>query len=114
NPIGLSSFSPGMWAPTAAGYSNLAGLSGLSQTNLGVLKQYLPAAPAAQDVTTVKGVSIPIGPAAIVAPSYTNLSNWVGSSDYNISDHDQLRLRLVANRSAGLDSSAGLPAFYGQ
>ncbi len=44
NPTGLSptSGSP-IYAPTAAGYATLGGLPGVSQTNLGILKQYATA-----------------------------------------------------------------------
>ena len=39
-------------APTAAGYSMLNGMSGLSATNLKILQQYVPAAPVANALPT--------------------------------------------------------------
>lgn len=113
NPVGRSSTpAGGVNAPTAAGYATLSGLSGISQTNLGVLKQYLPAATAAASTTTVNGVSIPIGPIPIVAPNYLNNYDGVFSSDVYISDRDQLRGRYLNNRIRGLDNNPTLPAFY--
>ena len=49
------------YAPTAAGYATLASMSGLSGTNLGILKQYLPASDTAVKTTSVNGVAIPLG-----------------------------------------------------
>ena len=46
NPTGYASTAnSNVYAPTAAGYATLAGMPNLSQTNLNVLKQYVPAAP---------------------------------------------------------------------
>ena len=46
NPTGYASTpNTNVYAPTAAGYATLAGMPNLSQTNLNVLKQYVPAAP---------------------------------------------------------------------
>jgi hypothetical protein len=113
NPIGRNSTpAGGVNAPTAAGYSLLSGLSGISQTNLGVLKQYLPAAAAANSTTTVNGVTIPIGPIPIVAPNFLNNYDFLISSDFYISDRDQLRGRYVSNRARGIDNNSTLPAFY--
>lgn len=47
--------------PTAQGYEILGRIQGLSQTNLNILRQYAPAAPAPTDTTTVLGQTIPIG-----------------------------------------------------
>src|SRR4029077_4147271 len=91
-------------APTAAGYSMLTGLSGISATNLAVLQKYVEPA-AAQDATgtcgpTGKGTelitsntgataTIPEGIISFSGPNYTN--NWaiLGSIDYDISSKDQ-------------------------
>ena len=112
-PIGNASTPGGqILAPTSQGYSTLSGIPGLSQTNLGVLKQYLPAA--AQPATTiaVNGVAVPFGPLAVVAPNYQNLFAGVASSDYNISDRDQLRGRFVYNRTSSIDTGVSLPQFF--
>ncbi len=57
-------------------------------------------------------VSVPIGIIPIVAPNYTNNYAVVGSVDYTISDKDQLRGRIIYNKSAGIDTAATLPVFY--
>ena len=44
NPLGLSSVPPGVFGPTAAGFAALSAIPGLYQTNLNILKQYLPLA----------------------------------------------------------------------
>jgi len=116
SPTGQAS-SPGeILAPTTAGYATLATLPGLSQPNLGVLKQYLAPAPAAlADATQyplVQGVAIPVGILPVVAPSYQNAYNAVGSGDYYASASDQLHVRYVLNSVAQLDNSANLPAFF--
>jgi hypothetical protein len=114
NPVGYA-FSPGsdVWAPTAAGFQTLAGLSGLSKTNLDVLQHYAPPAPAAQDNVQVLGTDIPIGPLSIVAPSYANSYHAVGSADWNISDRDKVRGRYIYSRFTGIDTnSVMLPEFF--
>jgi hypothetical protein len=113
NPIGSATSDPGAWGFTAPGYETLSSMPGLSQTNLGILKQYVPAAPVDSGYTvTVNGANIPIGPLPITAPSYYNGYNWLSSLDYSVSDHDQLRGRFVSNRYSLLDTAANLPEFY--
>jgi hypothetical protein len=100
-------------APTAAGYAALDQISGLSQTNLGILKQYMPAAPA-NDMGTVPvgGRDIPIGTFPVNGSYFTNQYTGLASVDYNISDRDQLRGRYVQNKVDQLDNAANLPAFW--
>ncbi len=101
-------------APTAAGYSALAAIPGVSQTNLGVLKQYLPAAGAATAITQVGSANIPIGIVPITKPSYTNTYDWLVSGDYNISDSDKLRVRFINNIIKGFSTETlpALPSFF--
>ncbi len=114
NPLGQSAV-PGapLYAPTAAGYSTLAGISALSKTNLGVLQQYVPAAPVAnEDPLIVAGKKVAIGDISFVNPTYTNSYNALTSIDYNLSEKDQLRGRWVYNKSQGLESPGpNLPIF---
>jgi Carboxypeptidase regulatory-like domain len=113
NPIGQNSPPPGqIFAPTAAGYSTLGGLAAVSKTNLGVLQQYLPAAPSQSTTTTVAGVAIPIGAITVASPNFSNQYNLVASGDWNISDKDQFRLRYVYNKYSGVDVAASLPVFF--
>jgi hypothetical protein len=113
NPVGLAStVSQAVWAPTAAGYQTLNSMPGLSQTNLGVLEKYLAPAPAEGGTTTVNGATIPIGVSPILAPSYYNFYNSLGSIDYTLSSKDQIRGRYLSNRQSQIDTTANLPAFW--
>ncbi len=113
NPIGQNSVpTSSEYAPTAAGFTTLAGMPGLSQTNLGILKQYVSPAPVASGTTTVGGVSIPIGILPIVAPNFTNNYRWIASADYTLSANDQLRARYVDNKTSSVDTAAYLPVFF--
>ncbi|HVW86590.1 MAG TPA: carboxypeptidase-like regulatory domain-containing protein, partial [Bryobacteraceae bacterium] len=75
NPVGQASTPGQILTPTQNGYATLAGISGLSQTNLGILKQF--AAPAATPVAAsrfplVGGVPVEVGVLTIAAPNYQN------------------------------------------
>lgn len=112
-PLGQAyTLSPPVSAPTAEGFAKLATIPGLSQTNLDVFKQYVAAAPVANDVTRVKGVDIPIGILPVTGSFFTNQYTGVASTDYNMSERDQLRGRFVYNRIDQLDNLANLPAFW--
>ena len=76
------------------------------------MQKYTPTAPAKTTSLTVNGTPIEMGISPIVAPNFTNYRNWVASSDYNISDHDQLRGRFIYNKSSGFDTNAQLPVFF--
>ena len=120
NPVGQSSVpAAGVEAPTPAGYQILSGIPGLSKTNLGILQKYgqSPTQNGTDSISvtnTASGqqVSVPIGIIPIVAPNYTNNYAALGSVDYTISDKDQLRGRVIYNKSAGIDTAATLPVFY--
>jgi Carboxypeptidase regulatory-like domain/TonB-dependent Receptor Plug Domain len=115
NPLGQSSV-PGapLWAPTAAGYTILGSIPGLSTTNLGVFKQYVPAAPVNNEGNiSVSGVKVPVGDVSFVNPTYTNSYNALVSIDYNLSAKDQIRGRWIYNKSEGLESPGpNLPQFF--
>ena len=120
NPIGQAGSAGLLYAPTAAGYSTLASIPGVSATNLGILQKYLPAASSAAPAAStpsgypvVNGVTIPIGQVSVATPSYINNEYGVASIDYNISDKDALRGRFVLNRTGEIDTSASLPVFFG-
>ena len=116
NPTGTAAppTSP-VFAPTAAGYATLAAMPGISKTNLGVLTQYLPAAPSPdQKAITVNGKSIPIGTVPVSPPSFLNIKTYLVSLDYNVSTKDQMRGRWVSEGRSGFDTSSlpPLPVFY--
>ncbi len=114
NPIGQASV-PGspLYAPTAAGYSMLNNIAGLSAANLQTFQKYVPAAAVNdQGFITVLGSQIPIGSISFLSPNYTNNYDAIVSIDYNMSDKDQVRGRWIYNKSEG--NTAGLgntPAF---
>ncbi len=115
NPLGNSP-TPGapIYAPTAAGYSTIAGVPGISQNNLKVLQQYAiaPAVTAGAPTVTVGNASIPTGIIPISAPAYQNAFYGVFSMDYTLSDSDQIRGRYIYNRYDSINTGADLPAFY--
>ncbi len=115
NPTGWGSNAGAtVYAPTAAGYATLAGMTNISQTNLNVMKQYVGAAPqqTSNFATTVNGTSIPLGIVPTLAPSYQNIYRGLVSGDYNFSEKDQLRVRYIANNNSRIDTAAAQSAFY--
>ena len=119
NPRGQSATPGQLYGPTAAGYATLAGVPGLAQNNLSVLRQYVQA-PSASDPATlplgvypvVGGQTIESGLVPVVAPNFRNDYTGVLSVDYNLSQKDQLRGRYVYNRRDEINTAAALPAFY--
>ncbi len=113
NPLGQASAASGqVLTPTAQGYSVLNGIPNVSKTNLGVFQKYVPAAPSASSTVSVSGVPVPVGVLPIAGPNYQNTYNAVASTDYNISERDQIRGRLVYNNLSFVDTTATLPGFY--
>lgn len=118
SPLGQASVSGGAaYAPTAQGFATLAAIPGINATNLGVLQQYAvaPAVQTGAGVPTlnVAGRAIPLGQVPTVGPNYENDYYGVLSSDYNLSDRDQIRGRFIYNKSDTIDpTGATLPIFY--
>jgi hypothetical protein len=135
NPVGQATVlgSP-VCTPTAAGFTALSSVAGLTANNLAIFEKYGVPAPTQEVQSTaggntcgndqistaggfasnelVNGTAIPVGIPSIVGPNFTN--NWavVGSIDYDLSTSDQLRGRYIYNRSVGIDTAAFLPTFY--
>jgi len=112
NPIGFSAV-PGspLAAPTAAGYTMLGSLPGISATNLAQFQKYVPAAAQNdQGTITVQGQAIPVGSIAFNNPAFTNNYDALVSIDYNISDKDQIRGRWIYNKQSSI-ATAEVPAF---
>ena len=112
-PLGFGAI-PGnaIFAPTAAGYSTLAGTPGVSPTNLGALESLLPAASNGTSFVTVNGSQIPVGPVAIIGRAYQNQYNGVGALDWKIGQSDKLALRYVQDERHANFNNAELPDFY--
>jgi hypothetical protein len=118
NPIGRSGGATTIFSPTAAGYTTLNSIAGLSQTNLQELQKYLAPAATASSTITVhdaadNAIAIPTGTLPIIAPSFTNNLTAVSSVDYDISPEDSLRLRYIYFKQDTPDTSPNLPVFYG-
>src|ERR1700722_2253567 len=138
NPIGQSS-TTGYDAPTAAGYSMLAAIPGISTTNLQQYQKYLGAAPTASEtfyvnpnvylagtgastslaaLTTSSGglvagtVAIPAGTVSSSLPNFQNTNTGLASVDYAISDQDRLRGRFVLERQGQIDTAGFPQAFF--
>jgi hypothetical protein len=113
NPLGRASAVQGqVFAPTAAGYSLLAGNPSVSKNNLSVLQQYAVATAPNGQTVKVGSASIPIGTLNIVSPNWQNSYSGIGTTDINISDRDQVRGRVVYNKQNFIDTAAQLQAFY--
>lgn len=127
NPLGQASTPSAIRsAPTAQGYALLDTTPGLSKTNLGILKQYVPPAPSQTQTTPVCSVSavpcpagsvvnVPLGTFQIVAPNWQNEYRWLTSIDFQQSARDQWRGRYVGNRIDVIDTNNGatsLPVFF--
>jgi len=113
-----SAFSSPFQAPTAAGFAALAGLSGISQTNLGVLKQFVPPAPTqctdsgAPCTITVNGTSIPFGTENLPAPNFAVNHNVVGNVDFTQNESTQHRFRFILNNNPSIDNAATFAQFF--
>jgi hypothetical protein len=132
NPVGTIGATGTICAPTASGYSTIAAMSGINQTNLSVLQKYVGTAPAASSPAACNdsaypvvgpgneslngpsptGVSIPIGLVPVTAPAFSNSEAGLASIDYNISEKDSLRGRFVLNRTGAIDSTGFPSVFY--
>ena len=109
-----STVASAVYAPTAAAYTTLAGISAVNQTNLGVLKTYAvgPTGGTPGPSFTVAGVSIPTSQIPIVAPNFANSYYSTLAIDFNISDKDQLRGRYSFQRTDNINTTATLPVFF--
>ena len=115
NPVGQAA-TPGtpVTAPTAAGYTALNAIPGINQTNLKIFQQYVSPAPVADPKQTIQigSVAVAAGTLPIVAPNFQNFYAGVGSIDYTVSDKDNLRGRIIYNKTSAIDTAAQLPVFY--
>ncbi len=142
NPIGQAA-SPGspLFVPTANGYTQLAGIPGVSASNIAGLKKYAtggtpdpaqalnvcdyvtatsttpnPLCPNAPD-TTHQGIAtlVEFGVFPLTAPNYNNTTALVTSMDFDLSEKDQIRGRYIYNKNILLDTGltgTTLPAFF--
>jgi len=138
NTLGQASVSAGgLCSPTAAGYTTIAGIPGLSAGNLAILQKFATPAPVAGGCANApakdpNGVANPSGnifisnPSApngkftpvqagilnVQAPNFTNYKFLTTSMDYDLSSNNQVRGRYLYNSAVGIDNAAALPAFF--
>ena len=100
-------------SPTAAGFATLGTIPGLSATNLGVLRQFLPTA-AANDAgsVSVNGFNVPIGLVFVAAPNFFKQNHVVTNVDYIQSSNTQHRFRFTMTNLSDIDNAASLPVFF--
>ncbi len=107
-------------APTAAGYQQLGALSGASQTNLGVLKQFEGTAPAAggsncaaiNALTTQGAAKAELGEIDFSPSAFNNTFTSTNSLDFNLSQADQLRFRYIYQKNDSTDTASNIPSFF--
>ena len=114
NPVGLSATPASVSAPTAQGIAALSSIPGLSATNLGIFKQFVPTATVADPSLAIKvgTTTIPVGSLQFASPNYQNNQAAVATGDYNISDRDQLHGRYTFNKLSQINVQATLPQFF--
>ena len=100
-----------VYAPTAAGYATLAGLRGVSATNLSLLQGLVPAAGTGTSFVNVNGTSIPVGASTFAGRFFQNQFNGVGALDWNLGQNDKLQMRYDQNQLNANFNGASLPAF---
>jgi hypothetical protein len=124
--LGSAAATGGIAAPTAGGYATLAGLPGVRATNLSVLQQFLPVAPAANAGTieycriavdfetcpAAQVATVPVGNITFPAPNFQKQNHAVGNIDYNHSQNTQFHFRFTMTNVADVDTAASLPVFF--
>jgi len=141
NPVGQASV-PGaaVCTPTAAGYTTISSIPGISSANLGVFQKYASAAPASRNCSAVSATDprdttgktanlfnqifitnasapggftpVDVGVLPVSAPNYNNAKTFMGKIDYDISSKDQLRGSYIYNNFYAIDATPTLPAFF--
>jgi hypothetical protein len=111
--LGQASTAAGaVFAPTAEGFELLSALPGISRQNLKNFRTYTPAAATATQSVTVAGQRIPTGIITSLSPAYSNFDTYLISSDYNLSERDQIRARYIYNKSDTIGTGVSLSQFY--
>lgn len=100
-------------APTAAGFSTLAGLAGVSSSNLSTLQTFVPAAAAPSDTVTVAGTSVPVGPLAVTVEDKFRQYDWQLNMDF-VTERHRFSGRFLFNRFRTPNTFEGIfPEFVG-
>lgn len=120
NPIHQALGSLFICAPTALGYQQISATPGVSQTNLGVLKQFEGTAPAPGGtncsaigaLTTGGSIGAELGEIDFNPSIFNNTFTSTNSVDYNFSDKDQFRFRYIYQKNDSSDAVSNIPAFF--
>lgn len=103
----------GLVTPTAAGFATLGTIPGLSATNLGVFRSFVPVAPSNnQGTIEVLGRDIAVGDVSFLAPNFFKQNHAVINLDYLQSSSTQHHVRFTFTNGADIDNSANLPVFF--
>jgi hypothetical protein len=98
-------------APTAAGFSALGTTSGVSATNLAVLRNNVQVSDTAIATTTVRGTTVPLGVVSTGVKTKQDFFNGMTTWDWTMSSNSSLAARYVHN-DTGTDSfGSTLPSF---
>jgi hypothetical protein len=114
---GVAAGAGAVTTPTSAGFATLGTIPGLSSTNLGIFKQFVPVAPS-NDAGTIQVhnganlVDIPIGNVSIPSPAFVYNNHFVVNIDFVQSDKTQHRGRFTFNQNRSIDTAASLPVFF--
>jgi Carboxypeptidase regulatory-like domain/TonB dependent receptor len=122
NPVHQTLGSSFICAPTALGYTQLGALPGVSQANLGALKQAegtatAPASPTSNCASigaTVTGgaAAAELGEIDFTPSIFNNTYTTANSLDFNLSEKDQMRLRYIYQKNDSTDAASNIPSFF--
>jgi hypothetical protein len=85
-------------APTAEGFSQLQGISGVSPFVLNLLRTHVPPAPSASGTVRAFNRDIPVGQIVVLIPDFFTLHQFHTNIDYNISQNDRVYFRQFYDR----------------
>jgi hypothetical protein len=110
---GSAASAGGIVTPTAAGFTALNGIAGLSANNLLAFNQLVPVAPVNdQGTISVLGRNIPVGSVSFAAPNFFKQNHAVINLDYLQSSATQHHVRFTFTNGADIDNIANLPIFF--
>jgi hypothetical protein len=110
---GFNSGASQLEAPTAFGLTQIAAVPGVSATNFGVLRQFVPVSPLPNgDTFPLGGANVELGLISVPAPFTEANRNFVLNFDFNQSSKTTHHGRFIWNRLRQTDNAATLPAFF--
>ena len=101
------------FAPTAAGYAQLATIPNVKPAILSLVRTFVPAASSVAGTISVGGENVPVGSISLPAPQFIINKNYVANIDWTQSSLTQHRFRFNKNDDSATDIAATLPQFFG-